>query len=63
MKQSKELKRIKAKVQKLESLEQDLYKVCESLKYHDSSRFSFSVDKLREFTKYVAEFEQQNDAI
>ncbi len=62
MKHSKELKRIKAKVLKLESLENDLYKVCESLNYHDSSRFSFSVDKLREFIEYVATFEQQHDA-
>ncbi len=51
------LNRFKAKIEKLtEKLTNEVYDICEGLDYHNSSRFSYNVDRLKELNKEVQEF-------
>jgi hypothetical protein len=37
-------------------LSDEIYSICESLDYHNCSRFSYNVDRLKEFNKHLQEF-------
>jgi hypothetical protein len=54
----KKIIKFKEKMDKLtQKLENEVYGICETLKYHDSSRFSYNVDRLRKLNKEIQEFE------
>lgn len=43
-----------------EQLEDKIYSICEKLDYQNSSRFSYNIDRLREFNKGLQEFKPIN---
>jgi hypothetical protein len=54
----KKIIKFKEKMDKLtQKLENEMYGICETLKYHDSSRFSYNIDRIRMLNKKIQEFE------
>lgn len=57
----KKLRKLKDKINKLsEKLENEIISICEISSYQDSSVFSYNIDRLREFTKQLNDFEFLN---
>ena len=49
--------KLQKKAQKFQNkIENDIYKICEELDYHNSSRFSHNVDRLRIFVAELNDF-------
>jgi hypothetical protein len=58
MKADKKIQALKNKVAKqTEKLKLEIQTICEKLKYQDSSRFSYNIDRLEAFNKELQEFE------
>ena len=58
MEAQKKLLKLQAKTKKMqEKLENEIYEICENMKYIDSSRMSYNIDRLRAFTSGINEFE------
>ena len=58
MEAQKKLLKLQAKTKKMqEKLENEIYEICENMKYVDSSRMSYNIDRLRAFTNGINEFE------
>jgi hypothetical protein len=56
-KQEIKLNRFKVKIEKLtQKLKLEVYEICENLDYHNSSVFSYNVDRLEQLNKEVQEF-------
>ena len=52
------INQLKEKVISLQSeLENDIYSICEQMKYLDSGNFSYNIDRLRQFVNGLNEFE------
>ena len=48
---------LKKKVNELYTeLETDIYTICENLDYHNSSRFSYNIDRLHQFKTELQDF-------
>lgn len=45
----------KVEILKIE-LETEIYEICENLDYHNSSKFSYNIDNLRQFTNNLKNF-------
>lgn len=61
MNPQKEIEALKIKVaEQTELLTEQIRTICESLKYQDSSRFSYNIDRLEEFNRNLQEFEMLN---
>lgn len=59
---TKKIARLQLKVDKLTAkLENDIRAICEQLDYHNSSRFSYNIDRLQQFNKELQEFEIFNN--
>ena len=57
METQKKLLKLQAKTKKMqEKLENEIYEICENMKYIDSSRMSYNIDRLRAFTNGINEF-------
>jgi len=39
-----------------EKMNNDIYEICEGLDYANSSRFSYNIDRLKEFTEQLTDF-------
>jgi len=56
-KSEKQILALQKKVAKqTEKLKNEIYSICETLDYNNSSRFSYNIDKLEEFNNYLQEF-------
>jgi len=56
-KSEKQILALQKKVAKqTEKLKNEIYSICETLDYKNSSRFSYNIDKLEEFNNYLQEF-------
>ena len=58
MNTQKKIQELKKKVENLKSeLESEIYEICENLDYHNSSNFSYNIDRLKQFTDGLKNFE------
>jgi hypothetical protein len=58
MNTQKKIQELKNKVENLKSeLESEIYEICENLDYHNSSNFSYNLDRLKQFTDGLINFE------
>ena len=58
MSTEKKIANLKKKVAKLtETLKEEITVICRELDYHNSSRFSYNIDRIEQFNKDVQEFE------
>jgi hypothetical protein len=58
METQKKIQELKNKVENLKSeLENEIYEICENLDYHNSSNFSYNIDRLKQFTDGLINFE------
>lgn len=56
-KSEKQILALQKKVAKqTEKLKNEIYSICETLDYKNSSRFSYNIDKLEEFNNYLQNF-------
>lgn len=56
-KSEKKILALQKKVAKqTEKLKNEIYSICETLDYKNSSRFSYNIDKLEEFNNYLQNF-------
>jgi hypothetical protein len=54
----KKIQALKNKVAKqVENLNSEIYTICENMDYQNSSRFSYNIDKLKQFNEYLQEFQ------
>lgn len=54
----KKLENFKKKVNKIaDRLENDVYAICETLDYVNSSKFSYNIDRIRELKRAINDFE------
>ncbi len=61
MKTQKKIQELKNKVENLKSeLQAEIYEICENLDYHNSSNFSYNIDRLKQFTDGLINFEYIN---
>lgn len=61
MNPNKKLQKLKNKVNKFsEKTIEEIYEICENLDYKNSSTFSYNVDRLKEFTKQINDFQIEN---
>ena len=59
---ARKISRLQLKVDKLTAkIENDIRAICEQLDYHNSSRFSYNIDRLQQFNKDLQSFEIFND--
>ncbi len=57
-KQQRKLEALQKKVSALtEKLKTQIYGVCETLDYHNSSRFSYNIDRLEQFNNELQNFQ------
>lgn len=55
---NEKLLQLKEKVTKMiPEIENEIYEICESLNYTNSSKFSYNIDNFRRFTEYLLSFE------
>ena len=60
---AKKIARLQSKVDKLTAkLKNDIYEICENLDYHNSSRFSYNIDRLEHFNNELQSFEIFNQS-
>jgi len=58
MNTNRKIKALKSKVAKqTEKLTLEIQSICEGLDYHNSSRFSYNIDRLEQFNKALQEFQ------
>lgn len=58
MNNTKKIEALQKKVAKLTAkLETEIYGICEGLDYHNSSRFSYNIDRLKQFNNDLQEFQ------
>jgi hypothetical protein len=56
-KSEKQILALQKKVAKqTEKLKNEIYSICETLDYKNSSRFSYNIDRLEEFNNYLQNF-------
>jgi hypothetical protein len=56
-KSEKKILALQKKVAKqTEKLKNEIYSICETLDYKNSSRFSYNIDRLEEFNNYLQNF-------
>lgn len=61
MNPQKKLKSIQKKMDTFtEKFENDIYSLCEIMKYQDSSRFSYNIDRLKKLKEEINNFEILN---
>ena len=57
----KKIEKLQKKVQNFKNkIEDDIYEICEKLKYQDSSRFSHNIDRLKNFVDELNDFKISN---
>ena len=60
---AKKIARLQSKVDKLTAkLKNDIYEICENLDYHNSSRFSYNIDRLEHFNNELQSFQIFNQS-
>jgi hypothetical protein len=58
MNTNRKIEALKSKVAKqTEKLTLEIQSICEGLDYHNSSRFSYNIDRLEQFNKALQEFQ------
>jgi hypothetical protein len=58
MSTEKKIANLKKKVAKLsETLTEEIYGICKELGYHNGSRFTYNIDRLKQFNEGLQEFE------
>jgi len=61
MNTQKKIQELKNKVENLKSeLQTEIYEICENLDYHNSSNFSYNIDRLKQFTDGLINFEMRD---
>ena len=60
---ARKISRLQLKVDKLTAkLENDIRAICEQLDYHNSSRFSYNIDRLEHFNNELQSFQIFNQS-
>jgi hypothetical protein len=61
METQKKIQELKNKVENLKSeLQTEIYEICENLDYVNASNFSYNIDRLKQFTDGLINFEYRN---
>ena len=57
----KKIEKLQKKVQNFKNnIEDEIYEICENLKYKDSSVFSYNIDRLKHFVDELNDFKISN---
>ena len=57
----KKIEKLQKKVQNFKNkIEDEIYEICENLKYQDSCRFSYNIDHLEHFVNKLNDFKISN---